>query len=130
MVLCVGHDIYRQFCLREPAKLKQSYVLWDGSISKEVAPGRGVFLKFLNFHGQLRQWTARIYFRSVYRLYPRPVLVARPSAIVNTAPQLLENNSYPNESSLWDRGVRTILIVDLNPVSKQPFVEAVKWLGQ
>jgi hypothetical protein len=128
--MCIGFDIYRQFYLGGPERLKQSIVDWDGYIHKESTPGRGVFLKFLNFHDQARQWTARIYFRAVYSMYPQPVLVTGPSGVVNTAPQLLEDNSYPSDQWLIDRGVGSIVVVDFDPLKNRPFILAVKWLGE
>jgi hypothetical protein len=128
--MCIGFDIYREFYQRGPSLMNQSYVQWDGYIHKETTPGRGLFLRFLNFHGQSRQWAARIYFRAVYLLYPQPVLVTKPDVIVNTAPQLLEGNSPPDDQRLIDRGVGSIVVVDFDPLKMKPFVFAVKWLGE
>ncbi|HEY1923128.1 MAG TPA: hypothetical protein VGG44_10300 [Tepidisphaeraceae bacterium] len=128
--LCIGFDVHRQFYLRMPGLLNQSLADWDGYIRKETTPGRGVFLKFLNFHDQSRQWSARIYFRAAYLLYPQPVLVTGPSVVVNTAPQLLQDNSYPSDRWLIDRGVGSIVVVDFDPLKNRPFVLAVKWLDE
>ncbi len=128
--MCIGFDIDRQFYLRGPRLLNQSLVDWDRYIHTETTPGRGVFLKFLNFHGQSRQWAARIYFRAVYLLYPQPVLVTGPSVVVNNAPQILQDNSYPSDQWLMDRGVGSIVVVDFDPLKNRPVVLAVKWLGE
>jgi hypothetical protein len=128
--MCIGFDIDRQFYLRGPQLLNQSLADWDRYIHAETTPGRGVFLKFLNFHDQARQWTARIYFRAVYLLYPQPVLVTGPSVVVNNAPQILQDNSYPSDQWLMGRRVGSIVVVDFDPLKKKPVVLAVKWLGE
>jgi hypothetical protein len=128
--ICIGFDVYRQFYLRGPQLLNQSFVDWDRYIHTETTPGHGVFLKFINFHDQARQWTARIYFRAVYLLYPEPVLATGPSVVVNSAPQLLQDNSYPSDQWLRDRGVGSIVVVEFDPLKNRPFVLAVKWLDE
>jgi hypothetical protein len=130
MALCVGFDVYREFYLQGPDHLSQSYRLWDAQIRKGAAPGRGVFLKFKNFPPITAGFTTNIYFRAVYVLYPRPVLVAEPGVVVNKPLQLLVANSFPDERTLWDRGVGSIIVVDFDTVRMQPFVAGVKWLGQ
>jgi hypothetical protein len=130
MGLCIGFDVYRQFGLAEPQHLNQSYVQWDGYILNRAEPGRGVFLKFVNFRGQWAGYATNIYFRAVYVMYPRPVLVARPGDVLNKPFQVLAANSYPSEKWLWDHGVGSIIIVDFDPVRTQPFVAGVKWLGR
>lgn len=130
MGLCIGFDVYRQFDLAGPEHLNESYAQWDGFIRNGAEPGRGVFLKFFNFQGKSAGFTTNIYFRAVYVLYPRPVLVAEPGVVVNKPLQLLEANSYPSERWLWNHGVGSIIVVDFNPVSMQPFIRGVKWLGE
>jgi len=130
MGLCIGFDVYRVFYLRGPDHLNQRYRRWDALINSGAAPGRGVFLKFTNFPVKAAGFTTNIYFRAVYVLYPRPVLVAEPGAVVNKPMQLLKANSFPDERTLWDRGVGSIIVVDFDPVRMQPFVAGVKWLGQ
>ncbi len=130
MGLCIGFDVYRQLDLAGPAHLNQSYARWDGIIRNAAEPGRGVFLKFVNFRGKSAGFTTNIYFRAMYALYPRPVLVAEPGVIVNKPFQLLQANSYPSERWLWDHGVGSIIVVDFDPVRMQPFIREVKWLGR
>ena len=127
--LCIGFDVYREFSLRAPDQLNQSYARWDGFIRSGAAPGRGVFLKFVNFPEKVAGYTTNIYFRAVYELYPRPVLVADPGFVVNKPLQLLEGNSVPDDRSLRDRDVGSIIIVDFDPVKMHPFIAGVKWLG-
>ncbi len=89
-----------------------------------------MFLKFKNFPVTAAGFTTNIYFRAAYVLYPRPVLVAEPGVVVNKPLQLLEANSLPDERTLRDRGVASIIVVDFDPVRMQPFVAGVKWLGR
>jgi hypothetical protein len=130
MGLCIGFDVDREFYLRGPDHLNQSYARWDAFIRNGAAPGRGLFLRFINFHGPQAGFATNIYFRAVYALYPRPVLVAKPGVVVNKPFQLVDGNSYPSENWLRERGVGSILVVDYDPVRKQPFVAGVKWLGE
>jgi hypothetical protein len=130
MALSIGFDIYRQLWLAGPTKLNSSYVRWDGLIQHAAAPGRGVFLKFINFKGDALGYTTNIYFRAVYVLYPQPALVAQPDVVVNNAPQLMAGNSYPDEQWLIDRGVGSIMFIDFDQNRQQPFVRGVKWLSQ
>jgi hypothetical protein len=130
MGLCIGFDVYRQFDLRGPGHLDESYAWLDKLIRGAAEPGRGVFLRFDNFRGESAGFVTNIYFRAVYVMYPRPVLVAEPGVVVNKPFQLLENNSYPNEQWLRDQGVGSIMVWDFDPVSGRPFVRGVTWLGK
>ena len=126
--LCVGADVNREFYVRWPARLNQKYEQWDALFRSGAAPGRGVFLKFINFPKNAGGITTNVYFRAVYVLYPQPVLVAKPEVTVNWTMQLLEGNSIQDELSLRDRGVGSIVV--LNLVGMQPVIAEVKWLGQ
>lgn len=87
-----------------------------------------MFLKFIGFPKGAGGFTASVYFRAVYVMYPRPVLVADPGVVVNETTRLLEGNSVPDERSLRDRGVGSI--VDLELVGMQPVIRRVKWLTE
>jgi len=126
--LCIGSDVNRVFFARWPARLNQKYDQWDALFRSGTAPGRGVFLKFIDFPKNAGEFTMNVYFRAVYVLYPQPVLVAEPGVVLNTTTQLLEGNSIPDERTLRDRGVGSIVVLDF--AGNQPFVTRVKWLGQ
>lgn len=127
MGLCIGTDVNREFYARWPTRLNQRYEQWDALFKSGTAPGRGVFLKFVNFPKNAGGFTANVYFRAVYLLYPEPVLVAEPGVVINGAMQLLEGNSIPDERSLRDRGVGSIVVLRL--AGMQPIIAQVKWLG-
>jgi len=126
--LCIRADVDREFLVRLPARLNQRYEQWDALFRSGTAPGRGVFLKFIGFPKGAGGFTASVYFRAVYVMYPRPVLVADPGVVVNETTRLLEGNSVPDERSLRDRGVGSI--VDLELVGMQPVIRRVKWLTE
>jgi hypothetical protein len=126
--LCVGVDIRREFFERWPDRLRQKYEQWDGVFRSGDKSGRGVFLKFVNFPKNAGGFTANVYFRAVYVMYPRPVLVAEPGVTINGTMQLLDGNSIPEERSLRDRGVGSIVVLRLEGM--RPVVERVKWLDE
>jgi len=128
MALSIGFDVYRELWLAGPTRINSTYATWDGLIQHGAGPGRGVFLKFENFKGDALGYTTNIYFRAVYILYPQPVLVAPPDVVVNNAPQLIADNSYPNEQWLIDHGVGSIMFIDFDGFRKRPFVRGVQWL--
>ncbi len=97
--LCVRGDIDREFYARWPDRLNQKYEQWDALIRSGEAPGRGVFLKFVNFPKGAGGFTASVYFRAVYALYPQPVVVAGPGVVVNDTMQLLNGNSIPDDTA-------------------------------
>jgi hypothetical protein len=125
--LCIGADADREFYSRWPARLNQRYEQWDALIKSGAAPGRGVFLKFVNFPKNAGGFTANVYYRAVYAMYPEPVLVAEPGVLINGTMQLLGGNSIPDEQSLRNRGVGSVVILHL--VGMQPVIARVKWLG-
>jgi hypothetical protein len=127
--LCIGFDVYREFYVQGPARLNELYGRWDRLIRSGAAPGRGVFLKFINFPRKSAGFTTNIYFRAVYVLYPQPVVVAKPEVVVNKPLELLAGNYFPDERWLRDRGVGSIVVVDFDPVREQPFIAGIKWLG-
>ncbi len=124
--LCVASDIDRTYFTRWPARLTEKYAKQDALIGSAAAPGRGVFLKFINFPKNAGGFTANIYFRAVYALYPQPVVVAEPGVLVNGTPQLLKGNSIPDDRSLRDRGVGSVIVLKL--MGMQPVIMQVKWL--
>lgn len=126
--LCIGADVKRVFFARWPARLNQQCQQWDALFRSRTPPRRGVFLKFIGFPKGAGGFTSKVYFRAVYVLYPRPVLVAQPRVVVNNTTQLLQGNSVPDERSLRDRGVGSI--VDLELVGMQPVIRRVKWLTE
>jgi hypothetical protein len=126
--LCVSSDVDRELYARWPARLNQQYAHWDALIRSGAAPGRGVFLKFVHFPKNAGGITANVYFRAVYAMYPRPVLVAQPEVVVNSTMQLLAGNSAADDRSLRDRGVGSIVVLDL--VGTQPAIARVNWLAQ
>lgn len=100
-------------------------VLVDGDISKmyfstgldrfleEAAPEGNMVLKFVGF-GKLKRESdtdapVLIYFRSVYRLYPRRVFAVAPDVVVNTGEDLTENPFNPDLNWMEENGVRKII---------------------
>ena len=58
---------------------------------------------------------SQFYFRAVYALYPRRVLVGRDDRIVNTAKQLQAADVLPNDQWLRRHGAGGVLNLQLRP---------------
>jgi hypothetical protein len=129
MGLCIGFEIARQESNGSAASLTQSYSRWDAYM-RQAAPRAGVFLKFVGFEGNWRGYVANIYYRAVYVLYPKPVLVADPSVVVNNENQLVDTNSYPNDRRLLNHGVGAVLTIVFDPATNSPVPAEPRWVGE
>jgi hypothetical protein len=116
MGLCIGFDANRVFVNEGLSNLSDPYARWDGWLEEATAPGRGIFLKFDDFPDRWAGYAQNIYFRAVYVLYPRRVLVCGPSATINKGQDLLKNNLLPSDRWLLDQGVDSVMwiVMDLN----------------
>jgi hypothetical protein len=128
--LCIDFDVNRLFVLKKPDRIAAPYKLWDGWITDATAPGRGLFLKFDHFPPGAAGYAQNIYFRAVYVLYPRPLLVAGPSIKLSNGDELLKNNEYPGDQWLRSQGVDSVMTIQMDPVRVLPVVSEVRWLGQ
>jgi hypothetical protein len=130
MGLCIGFDANRVFFTEGLAKISGSYALWDGWLEEAADSGRGIFLKFEDFPDRWAGYTQNIYFRAVYVLYPRRVLVSGHSTTVNKWRELLENNALPSDEWLRDQGVDSVMTIELDPNHHVPLVRDVRRLGE
>jgi len=126
---CIGFDIHRVFVLKKPDRLAHPYALWDGWITQSAAPGRGLFLKFDHFSAGGAGYAQNIYYRAVYVLYPRPLLVTGPATKIGDGNDLLKHNEYPNDQWLLKQGVDSVMTIQMDPKRNLPVVAGVRWLG-
>ncbi|HEY1923127.1 MAG TPA: hypothetical protein VGG44_10295 [Tepidisphaeraceae bacterium] len=126
--LCIGADVHREFFERWPNRLTEKYKQWDALMESGASRDRGVFLKFVGFPKNAGGFTANVYFRAVYALYPRPVVVVEPGVTINGTMQLLAGNSIEDEQALRDRGVGSIVVLRLEGM--RPVIDRVKWLDE
>ena len=86
---------------------------------EQAAPEGNIVLKFAGF-GQLKRESdtdapVLIYFRSVYRLYPRKVFAVAPDVVVNTGEDLTENPFNPDLKWMYENGVRKVITLVRDP---------------
>jgi hypothetical protein len=134
MGLCIGNaSRFRAQNFQAPEQLERVYGYWDGVLRKDPEPGRGIFLKFVNFPEGIpgQAFAQSVYFRAVYTLYPLPVLATGANVVVNEGKDLLKDNFYPNDQWLRDHGVGTVVDVGFVPGTVRPqlAVVAVRKLG-
>jgi len=127
---CIGCDIYRLFWVQEPSRAAFAYSKWDSWLENALEPGRGIFLDFSNFPMASAGFAQDIYFHGVYVLFPRRVLVSDPGLTINSARDILPNNTYPNERWLLDWGIGSVMSIEMDPKQKLPVVKHVHWLGE
>jgi len=89
-----------------------------------------VFLKFDGFNKADAGYAQNIYFRGVFVLFPRPLLVSDPHARINNGYDLLKNNWYPSDPWLAEQGVGSVLTVQMDRDRNLPITEALRWLGR
>jgi hypothetical protein len=88
----------------------------DHSLEITKEHSRGVFIRFLNFNGDMQsQLALNAYFRAVYVLYPMPVRVGFSDVPMNTAPQMMETNSRPDDEWMTNHGLDCELMMTFNP---------------
>jgi len=107
-----------------------AYSKWDAWLENALEPGRGIFLDFPNFPKASAGYAQDIYFHAIYVLYPRPVLVSDPGVTINSAWDILANNTYPSERWLLDWHVGSVMSVEMDKKQKLPVVKSVHWLGE
>jgi len=127
---CIGYDIDRLFILKKPGRLAETYPVVDGWMTYAATPTRGVFLKFDGFNKADAGYAQNIYFRGVFVLFPRPLLVSDPHARINNGYDLLKNNWYPSDPWLAEQGVGSVLTVQMDRDRNLPITEALRWLGR
>lgn len=86
---------------------------------EQTAPEGNIVLKFDGF-GKLKRESdtdapVLIYFRSVYRLYPRKVFAVSPDVVVNTGEDLTENPFAPDLNWMYENGVRKEITLVQDP---------------
>jgi hypothetical protein len=126
--LCIDSDMNRLFVLKKPDRIAAPYKLWDGWITS-AARGRGLFLKFDQFPPRAAGYAQNIYYRAVYVLFPRPLLVAGPATKVTNGNELLKENEYPGDQWLRSQGVDSVMTIQMDDVQGLPVVSGVRWLG-
>jgi hypothetical protein len=107
------------------------YQEFDHSLEMAKDHSHGVFIRFLKFNGDyLSQLALNAYFRAVYDLYPMPVRVGYSDVAMNTAPQMMETNSKPDDEWMRNHGLDAELTINpppllnmqLRPLDGQPII--------
>ena len=86
---------------------------------EQAVPEGNLVLKFKGF-GTLKRESdtdapVLIYFRSVYRLYPRKVFAVPPDVVVNTGKDITENPFNPDMKWMQKNGVRKVITLTRDP---------------
>lgn len=125
---CIWFDFNRAFVTRATAHLAETYPVVDGWMLYSATPTRGVFLKFDGFGAKDVGYAQNIYFRGVYVLYPRPLLVSSPGARINDGFDILKFNWYPSDRWLLDHGVGSVLTIVMDRQKGLPVAEGLRRL--
>ena len=104
----ISADVYTRFDSDQFKNRQLGVAAIDGMV-RTGSRGQGLFLQFTgNFRGSLEKYPCGVYYRAVYLLYPRPVLIAEPGQVIdpqNAVEQIRKANFDPDGAWLLNHGV-------------------------
>jgi hypothetical protein len=113
--ICVARDHQTRFRDQKPFNAVALYNFL-GFEFDSVASRGGIYLKFVDFTGLRTQLCANLYFYSVFRIFPLPVIVGDPHTVINNAQQLMQANAVqPSNRELINEGVSTLVTIRDRP---------------
>jgi hypothetical protein len=114
MISVVVENADSRFFSSAPDIILKRYAAFDRAFV-QGSRGGGLFLRFNNFVGPNAGYSTNIYFRAVYTLYPRPVLVGDPSVVINNGKDIAAANDdfHPTGAWLEEHGVHGIIAYNL-----------------
>ncbi|MDP9172293.1 MAG: hypothetical protein M3O30_00305 [Planctomycetota bacterium] len=101
-------DINQRFTSGNAEYNQESYANLDRGILASN-PRKALLLRFSDFDPTYQQFVATLYFRSVYLLYPVPVLLGNPAHFVNDYRQVWEANTPRDNAWLNSHHVDVVL---------------------
>ena len=128
--MCIQFDFNRIFILKKPERIAEPYRLWDNWISYDAAPGKGLFLSFEHFPEADAGYVQNIYYRAVYDLYPRPLLVSDPKIKISDGLDVMKYNKSPGDQWLLDHNVNSVMSIQMDKKKNLPIITNVRWLDE
>jgi hypothetical protein len=110
--LSIGSDAHLRYLAPQTQAKINAFVRLDRVL---YVDGRGVFLRFNGYDAQHIGYAARFYYRAVYDLYPRTVLLADPSVVVSNADDVRNADAPPGPSWLAAHGIDRLMTVHYEP---------------
>jgi hypothetical protein len=123
VALSISADARFRFISPQADAKIDSYASLDRQLDID---GRGVYLRFMGFDFDTIGYAAKFYYRAIYDLYPRTVLLADPSVVISNADDIVISGAPPDRNWLAGHGIDRILTVYFEPGIFQFSVEVSK----
>jgi hypothetical protein len=121
--LSVGSDAHLRYWSEQTEAKINSYDRLDHALAID---GRGVFVCFNGYDAGDIGYAAKFYYRAVYDLYPRTVLLTDPSVVISNADDIGNTAVPPDPVWLAAQGIDRVLVVHYEPNSFQFSAELSK----